>query len=87
MAGKFADVTCRTDGGVLIQNEVGTSRPCSEQSPKMIGDFGPSPIKIVSLLASDPTGLGSRYRAGNAITVLCMLHIHLSRIALPALSI
>ena len=63
------DFTCRTDSGSLIKNEVGTSRPCSEQSPRMSGDFGPSPIQIVSLLASDPTGLGSRYRAGNAITV------------------
>jgi len=35
----------------------------------MGGDFGPSPITVASLLASDPTGLGARYRAGNAITV------------------
>jgi hypothetical protein len=35
----------------------------------MNGDFGPSPITVASILASDPTGLGARYRSGNAITV------------------
>jgi len=35
----------------------------------MVGDFGPSPIKVVSLLATDPTQLGARYRAGNMLSV------------------
>ena len=62
-------LTCRINGGALLRNEIGTSRPCSQPSPVLTGDFGPSNIQISSLFASDPTGLGARYRAGNTISV------------------
>jgi hypothetical protein len=62
-------VTCRTDTGAVLLNEQATSRACYESSPYLTGDFGPSPLSIISLRANQPTEGDKGYTNGVTLTV------------------
>ena len=50
-------------------NEQATSRACYESSPYLTGDFGPSPLSIISLRADQPTEGDKGYTNGVTLTV------------------
>lgn len=52
-----------------IRNFPPTSSPLNAFSPPLSGDFGPSPITIVSFVVQDPSDLNNIYSVGDQITI------------------
>ena len=66
-------VTCRTDLGRSIRADpftVGLSVASTSVSPVMTGDFGTQIVKISSITALNPTGIGDAYAAGDKLIIL-----------------
>ena len=53
-----------------IRNMPPTSSPLNAISPFLTGDFGPSPITIISFTAKDPTDLNDVYSVGDQLTII-----------------
>jgi len=52
-----------------LRNFPSTSYPAVISSPLLGGDFGPSPITIVSIVAADATDLNNVYSVDDVMTI------------------
>lgn len=52
-----------------LRNNPPASAPASITSPTLVGNFGPSPIRIRSAVADDPTDLNAAYNNGDTLTI------------------